>query len=142
MKEFLIGSKAFFSDFSDFVPVDTDILIIDNNIDSEYPTKSWMDGDYHYVQWLEWPKEEFIEYHKTVYAGRYIQKFLVPEFAEYLGLTISDLQELHNLIDFLDGEHGYCKVVYDYYIQNNGFFLTQEQLEEAYRVYKLERGLL
>ena len=138
MRQFLIGSKAFFTGFEDFRPVDTDILIIDDNPDF-VQTKSYMDGDMHYVYWAEMSKEQMMEEHKHIYNGRYIQKFLVPEFVEYLGFTIEDLKSLGFLLDRLDDKHTYCRTVYNYYIENNSFTRTQEQLTQAYEVYKMDR---
>lgn len=139
MKTFLIGSKAFFSGFDDFVPVDTDILIFDDEPDYEIST-SYMDGNTHYVRWdARMSKREIINFHKYLYTGRYIQKFLVPKVAEYFNLTIEELQEMENLIENLDDQHTYIKVVYDAYIENDGFFLTDEQLEAAYEEYKKVR---
>lgn len=137
MKEFLIGSKVFFSQFEDFVAMDTDILIIDDN--PEYDTISYMENDIHYVRWRNMPKELFIEAHKYCYNGKWIQKFLCPEFAEWLGITIDDLKEMKFCIDHLDEQHGYVKVIYDSYIENNEFRLTDEQRLAAYEVYKKER---
>lgn len=139
MKTFLIGSKAFFSGFDDFVPVDTDILIFDDEPDYEI-SKSYMDGNTHYVRWDgRMSKRELIDFHKYLYTGRYIQKFLVPEVVEYLGLTIEELKEMDNLIKYLDDQHTYIKIVYDSYIENNGFFLTDEQLQAAYDEYNRKR---
>jgi hypothetical protein len=138
MKQFLIGSKAFFSGFSDFVPMDTDYLVIYDEPDFEV-TKSYMDGNIHYVCWENYPKEKFIQMHHNIYNGKYIQKFLVPEFVEYLGFTIEDLKSLEFLLDRLDEQHNYCRTIYDAYIKNNSFTLTQEQLAQAYEVYKKDR---
>ena len=138
MKQFLIGSKAFFSGFSDFVPMDTDYLVIYDEPDFEV-TKSYMDGNIHYVCWENYSKEKFIQMHHNIYNGKYIQKFLVPEFVEYLGFTIEDLKSLEFLLDRLDEQHNYCRTIYDAYIKNNSFTLTQEQLARAYEVYKEDR---
>ena len=141
MTQFIIGSKAFFSEFPDFNAVDTDYLIMDDNPDFEL-TKSYMEGDdIHYVYWEDMPKERFIEVHRHFYEGRFIQKFLVPEFAEYLGLTIEDLKSLSFLLDRLDDKHTYCRVIYNAYVENNAFTLTPEQLQLAYAVYKQDRGI-
>lgn len=138
MKQFLIGSKAFFSGFQDFKAMDTDYLIIDDNPDFRI-TKSYMDGDTHYVCWENMSKEQMIEEHRYIYKGRFIQKFLVPEFVEYLEFTIEDLKSVSFLLDWLDDQHSYCRVIYDAYIENNSFTLTQEQLNQAYEVYKMDR---
>ena len=139
MAEFIIGSKAFFTGFSDFKAIDTDYLILEDNPDYEL-TKSVMDENgNHYVYWENMPKERFIEIHTHFYEGRFMQKFLVPEFVEYLGFTIDDLKSLSFLLDRLDEQHSYCRTIYNYYIENNSFTLTQEQLTQAYEVYKMDR---
>lgn len=61
-----------------------------------------------------------------------ICKFLSPEFAEYLNMNIDDLKKLNELSERMDDKHYYLKMIYDYYIQNNGFFLNNEQREAAY----------
>ena len=55
-------------------------------------------------------------------------KFLVPTFVEAIGFTIEDLKKLQPLADNLDDKRKYEKVIYDSYIQNNDFALTDEQL--------------
>ena len=62
-------------------------------------------------------------------------KFLVPEFAKYLGLTIEDLKILKPVIANIDDKHEYEKVIYDSYIENNDFYLTEEQRLSAYTLY-------
>lgn len=63
-------------------------------------------------------------------------KFLIPTFIEAIGFTIEDLKKLQPLADNLDDKHKYEKVIYDSYIQNNDFILTDEQLQKAYLEYK------
>lgn len=63
-------------------------------------------------------------------------KFLVPTFIEAIGFTIDDLKKLQPLLDNLDDKHKYEKVIYNTYIQNNDFTLTDEQLQKAYLKYK------
>ena len=62
--------------------------------------------------------------------------FLVPEFAKYIDLTIEDLKRLEYWFDKLDDKHKYEKLIYQYYLINNDFVLTEEQLNEAYKIYK------
>ena len=63
-------------------------------------------------------------------------KFLIPTFIEAIGFAIEDLKKLQPLADNLDDKHKYEKVIYDSYIQNNDFTLTDEQLQKAYLEYK------
>lgn len=69
-----------------------------------------------------------------------ICKFLSPEFAEYLNMNIDDLKKLNKLSERMDDKHYYLKMIFDYYIENNGFFLTNEQREAAYKEYKSKRS--
>ena len=62
-------------------------------------------------------------------------KFLVPEFARELGMDINDLERLRPLAEKLDEKHLYENVIYDAYIENGCWGLTDEQRIEAYRIY-------
>lgn len=66
-------------------------------------------------------------------------KFLVPEVAEFLGLTIEDLTLFENAFNRIDEKHLYEKKIYDFYVENSDFTLTQEQRDEAYQIYKEKR---
>ena len=54
-----------------------------------------------------------------------VGKFLNKEFNEYLGFTIDDLKVFNELFNELDKEHLYEKRIYEYYIENNKFELTE-----------------
>lgn len=143
VKRFLIGSRAIFTAYKDFddITTDTDILIVvdDEDCPIEWDTKDVVSG-MHYVYWRNLPKDELLDYHMHSYFGTYIQKFLVPEYANWIGLTIDELKTLGRLINYLDEHHTYEKIVYDAYIENNAFYLKPEQLEAAYQEYKKARG--
>ena len=142
-----MGSGPFFSMFQDYLIYHTNginnILIIDDIDEADYEyEKTYMDetSHSHIARWKNIPKNELIEYHKYIYSGRYVGKFLIPEYAEYIGLTIDDLKKIHNLTDCLDPKHLYEKIIYDSYIENNGFYLKDEQRNKAYEEYKRERS--
>jgi hypothetical protein len=42
----------------------------------------------------------------------------------------------------MDSKHTYEKIIVEAYIENNGFFLTDEQRDMAYMEYKKTRNLL
>jgi hypothetical protein len=65
-----------------------------------------------------------------------VGKYLVPEILHYFNFTIDDLKQLQPLIDNLDKSHLYEKIIYDGYIENNDFYLTDIQLDNAYKSYK------
>ena len=51
------------------------------------------------------------------------------------------MKKLQSLIDKLDDKHKYEKIIFDSYIANNKFILTDNQLEESYNKYKETRKL-
>ena len=69
-----------------------------------------------------------------------IGKFLVPEFCDAIGFTIEDLPKLEVLVTRLDEKHLYEKIIYDSYIENNAFVLTDRQRDQAYKSYLESRG--
>ena len=81
-------------------------------------------------------KDEFINVSLERDFGMELGKFLVPEFARELEMDIDDLERLRPLVEKLDEKHLYEKVIYDAYIENGCWLLTDEQRIEAYRIYK------
>jgi hypothetical protein len=77
--------------------------------------------------------KETLESNVPMRAG----KFLVPEYNKYLGLAIDDLKRLNPLFDAMGDKHSYEKIIYDAYIKNNDFILTDKQRQEAYEEYKV-----
>ena len=86
-------------------------------------------------QWKRMTPEEFIEVTLQNNTPMEIGKFLVPDFIKEIGITIDHLKQLSFLIERLDDHHKYEKVIYDSYIANNDFTLTDEQLNDAYKMY-------
>lgn len=68
-----------------------------------------------------------------------VGKFLVPEVCKELGIALKDLCVLEPLFDSLDNKHKYEKVIYEFYKENNDFYLTDQQLMLAYQEYKKYR---
>lgn len=138
---FLVGSRAFFEGIKGFVPHDTDKLeFIDNPTDFKIHRQITLFNSRCYFQWKNMSKDELIEYHLTQDCGMLIGKFLVPQVANYLGLTIKDLIKLKPLIDKLDDKHKYEEIIYNAYIENNSFELTYEQRISAYNEYIKQRN--
>lgn len=140
MKEkikFDMGSRYFFENMKDYVPKDKDILVIMDNW--KIPTTNVLNlkdknGDDIFF-YKDMTKDEFIkdtlESNVPMRAG----KFLIKEFNEYLGFTIEDLKQLHNVFQNMDKKHIYEKYIYDFYIQNNKFELTKKQLNKCFKIY-------
>ena len=137
MDKFLVGSNVFFKGyFEDFVSKDVDTVILEKNPSGYINVRQLHFKDRCIFQWRRMDKEEFIEVSLLRSLGMELGKFLVPEFARELEMTIEDLKRLQPLADKLDENHLYEKVIYDAYIENGCWTLTDKQRMDAYRVYK------
>ena len=139
IKEFKIGSSIFFDSYSDYTQKDIDILAItDLSLFGKQMMNMKLKEKDIFFMCIE---ENSVMIDKTLESGVNMRagKFLSPEFAEYIGLTIEELKRLKPMFDEIDDKHRYEKVIFDSYVENNGFFLTDEQRLRAYDEYKRER---
>lgn len=139
-KTIKIGSRVFFECMTDYVPKDEDFMAIQD---------VWLPRMRHVLNlrkdgkdiffWSPLSKEEFIKDTIDSNVPMRVGKFLVPEFCEYISFEISDYDKLKSMFDNLDEKHRYEIIIRDSYIENGGFFLTDEQRLRAYDEYKRER---
>lgn len=135
IKTFIIGSRAFFTGMEGYIPKDNDEL----NIMDRFPFKGnvlnmKMNGkDVFFFRNMN--KEGFIKDTLECGVPMRVGKFLVPEFAAYLGMTIADLKRLSPVMKNIDEKHHYEKVIYDAYLENHAFCLNEKQRTEAYKEY-------
>ena len=139
IRTFLIGSRAFFSGMEGYAPHDWDELQIMDTFNLKCNVLNVKIKDKDVFFFRNMPKEVFIKDTLECEVPMRVGKFLVPEFAEYIGLTIEDLKRLKPLIDKIDEKHEYYHTIYDSYIENNGFYLTKKQLNKAFELYKSKR---
>lgn len=141
IKKFKIGSNAFFDSFDDFKSKDNDVLCIMNDwlVDNTNVLKTKTNND-DVFYFKNMTLQQFIDDTLNCDTPMRVGKFLVPEFAQHLNMTIDDLKILEPLFDKLDDNHKYEKIIYDSYIKNNGFYMTKIQLQKAYDEYKRYRG--
>ena len=131
----LVGSKAFFENIKGFNSKDIDILeLVDNPTDFKY-LRQFRFKDKCVFQWRNMPVDEFIDAELLMNVPMSVCKFLCPEFIKLKGLTIEQLKRLQPLVDNMDEKHMYLKTIYDFYIANNDFTLTEQQLNDAYKMY-------
>lgn len=136
--QFRVGSTYFFSQYPDFNSKDYD------EVEFETEPKLYKnvmqfrkrDGTRCLFIWRKMDPDEFVEYTLTTKLPMEIGKFLVPEVAEYLGFTMEHLRRLGPVVDRLDPKHEYERVIFEAYLENGGFWLTQEQRDHAYALYK------
>lgn len=137
IKTFRIGSRVFFEGIKDFESKDIDELCIMDTFpfkNNSIHCNGLHGKDVFFFRNMA--KEDFKKDVMNCKLPMAAGKFLVPEFASYLGFTIEDLKEFEDKFNHIDDEHAYEKLIYDSYINNNGFFLTEQQRQEAYKKYK------
>ena len=142
----LVGSAAFFSDYPDFKPHDLDyISVVEEDPFPFIKKNDWSRFILHspgrdLIFIKKQSKEQFLDTSNIeTDLPMHVGKFLVPAFLDLIGLTIEDLPRLQPLIDRLDPRHEYEKIIYDAYIHNGDFTLTQQQRDAAYNSYKAAR---
>ena len=136
-----VGSQAFFSCYPDFTPSDLDELELEEapKLYKNFMQIRKKDGTRCIFKWHKKTADEFVEYSLRSKLPMEVGKFLVPEVAECIGFTIDHLKKLSPVFDRLDEKHAYERIIFDAYIDNGGFWLTQDQRDMAYQVYKSSR---
>lgn len=136
MKRIVTGSRAFFSGMEGFKPKDYDVIVIVNN--KEVPFK-WMrqtsNGSVDVFEIVRHPKAKLISHAVDKAQPMAIARFLTPAFAKEIGLHPSDLPALRPMRENLDTKHEYLGVIYDAYVSNSSFELTDDQRQAAFDVY-------
>lgn len=142
MNTFIIGSTYFFKDkFNDFESKDIDELnILDRPLNVSDKSVKVLNAKIGNKDiFFYWPlsKEEFIQDTLNSDLPMKVGKFLIKEFAkDYLKMSISDLKRFEKTFEKIDDKHKYEKLIYEYFIENNDWFLTDEQLIKVYNIYK------
>lgn len=140
MSKILIGSQYFFSCYKDFESKDIDELEIIETENFKYSRQLTGRGKCLFQLRKQNNKEEYIKYALSSKVPMVVGKFLVPEFCKEIGFTIEELPRMQPLIDALDDKHKYEKIIYDSYIENGSFSLSDQQREKAYESYRKSRG--
>lgn len=142
LKKFLVGSRAFFSSIPEFAQcnADMDYLILMDHCPFIQRSESYAGKCFFYMKRLS--KDKLIDHLLKTAIPRKVCMVLCPEVATELDFTIDDLKQLAPVFDKVDSKHTYLKVIYDAYISNNSFTLTDEQREAAFLEYKKARNLV
>ena len=138
-KTFKMGSSYFFGNFPDYKIKDLDELNIMDTFVKDTNSLILRKGTMDVFFYRDMDKYGFIDDTFDTDLKMKAGKFLIKEFADYIGFTIEDLKTMEPLFKTMDEKHSYEKIIYDSYITNNGFYLTDEQLNAAYAEYKRKR---
>ena len=138
-KEILVGSNAFFKDIPHFKSKDRDYLVLtDEDTNFKVRKEICLKGIDKFYYKLDTPQnmvQQALEINDPFVVG----KFLVKDVAETIGLSVDDILPLEELLNKVDKEHEYQKIIFKYIKENNSFDLTKEQLSEAYEAYSKTR---
>ena len=138
-KKILVGSNYFFKDLKDFSSKDIDYLVLEHN-PKGYQNQYQLTGKNECLfKWRKMPVAEFIDITLKTKCPMEAGKFLVKEVAYMIGMKIEDLKQLRPVFERMDSKHKYEKIIFESYIQNNGFFLTEVQRLKAFESYKAAR---
>lgn len=142
MKKINTGSRAFFGNMPDYSSHDCDVLLVldewpEEITDTRFSCRATK-CDAFFIKQMT--KEEYIA--ETLETGdtRRVFYYMLPDFAELIGLTVDDLKRVEPVVRKLTGtRHQWYITIYEAYVANGGFFLTDEQREAAYEVFKRVR---
>ena len=133
------GSRAFFCGMEGFQPKDTDQIVLVDNPRGFRLVRQTTSGSRCTFEVLSGHKQEHIAHALTKAPAMTVVRFLTPAYAEHIGLTIAELETLRPLLARLDKKHQYAAVIFDAYVSNGTFTLTDEQRKEAFAVYQSAR---
>lgn len=132
------GSKYFFGAIPGYVGHDNDFAeFVDDASARVYRLK---EADCEVFVMKRLPLEDIISF-DLIGGMSCICKYLVPEIAAEMGFTVDMLPQVLPMRQRLRPRYAYLGVIYDAYVANGSFTLTEAQRAEAYRVYKEARGL-
>lgn len=136
-----VGSRAFFEGYPDFHPKDIDEVEFETEpkLYKNFMQFRKKDGTRCLFKWRKMTPDEFVDYMLGSKLPMELGKFLVPEVAEYLGINLHHLAKLRNVSYKLDDRHKYEAVILEAYLENGGFYLTEDQRNRAYEEYKRAR---
>jgi hypothetical protein len=140
IKKFTIGSQYFFSCYQDFKSKDLDELELVETTDFQFMRQLTGRGKCLFQLKRQPNTEDYISYALSDMPMS-VGKFLVPEFCETINFGIEDLHKVQSLIDSLDPKHKYEQIIFESYLENGSFYLTEEQRLKAYKSYKEARNL-
>lgn len=140
IKQFIIGSKYFFDTYSDYITKDIDELcIMDTFSPKETNVLNMKIKGKDVFFYRNMDKNGFIKDTIESNVPMRVGKFLIPEFCEFIGFTVDDLKTFDAIFNKMDDKHKYEKIIYESYLENNDFTLTDEQRLKAYNEYKKRR---
>ena len=139
MKKYLVGSRAFFSGMEGFSPKDQDFLVLESApLDYEWRREQHLRGVCTFFYKIE-PPAQMVQRCLNARDALQLCKFLVPEVAVELRMSVDDIRPLETMLPLLDEKHRYYEIIFRAYMTNGSFTLTEAQRLEAYKSYTESR---
>ena len=135
MSRILVGSQYFFAQYPYFKSKDIDEVEIIETNEFQHLKQISRKGSCLFIMRQQQNKDDYINWALKSKAGMVLGKFLVPEFCQEIDFTIKDLPKLAPLLARLDRRHQYERIIYNSYLSNGAFYLTEEQRDAAYASY-------
>lgn len=142
VKRYLTGSCLFFSGIEGFTPHDCDYCELDDEQKMMFVRK--YDHRCDVFSYKRATADEYVSFALSGELPDYqLCQYLTPGFCREVGFTIEHLKKLKPLRDELynDFYRRYTAVIYDFMVENNGFYLTTEQQRIAYAHYYKSRNI-
>ena len=141
MKKIITGSRAFFEGMDGFKPHDFDYIVLRQPEEVSFKYKyAHKDSEGNCIfEVVVRDKQDMMDYAVKHGLPMSLCMFLVPEFCEAVGITLSDLPTLSSMRDRLNKRHRYLGIIYNAYLTNGSMTLTEEQRMAAYDEYKKAR---
>lgn len=146
VKKIRVGSSVFFGDMPGYEAHDVDyVCLLDRPL---VPGRQVMNMKRRtagvlcdYFLMVDTAKEEMLR--RTLEADEPLRagKFLAPELATHLGMAVDDLRLLDTLFTRMDEKHRYEYVIYQAYLANGSWQLSESQRAEAWKAYREGRGM-
>lgn len=139
MKKFVVGSRAFFNGIKGFHSKDQDFLIFEENpIGYVLRHEQSLRGVCTFW-YKKLPAPDLVQRCLNARDALQLGKFLVPEVAAELRMSVDDIRPLETLLPLLDEKHRYYEIIFRAYLTNGSFRLTEAQRLEAYKSYTESR---
>lgn len=137
-----MGSEVFFGAIEGFTSKDSDWLcLVNGHVGGDKAMRVKIRHDDIVMYRHDYTKDDFINEVLKCGIAMKVGKFLVPEFASHYGVTIDDISVFGDIMETIDEKHEYERIIYDAYLENGAFTLTDEQRLTAYESYKAARKM-
>lgn len=138
-KVYITGSKYFFSKYPGFKPKDEDKIIITEispipsiPFNQSMVIRGYGQDNYYFKPMTA---DQWIEYTLKANIPMAIARFLNKDFCQDFGITFSHLEKLKDLVEHMDPKHEYLKYIFNIILNNKSWNLSEEVLDEAYKIY-------